>query len=362
MAGVTSAAMQVVDAVPEILKREGVDTLFCYPVNPVIESAARADIRTVVVRQERIGIHMADAYARLHGGRKIGVFAMQHGPGAENAFGGIAQCYSESVPVLVLPAGYGRRQMFSDPQYSSFLNTERITKRNEVLLSGAHTSEVFRRGFCGAAQRPAPAGVRRDPRRRLRRGSRRPIDYRPSFAARYAPDPADVTRVAKLIRKAKSPVLYVGQGVHYAQAWAEVRQLAELLAIPVTTSLEGKSAFPENHPQYLGCGGRAIPKAVRTFLDDADLIIGVGCQLHPHRVRRAHAEGRDAHPARPSTPPTSTRTSRSKRRWSATPSCRCRRCSPSWAPKAASGAKRKALGEAIAAVERRRGWPSGCPG
>ncbi|MEZ5236678.1 MAG: thiamine pyrophosphate-binding protein [Acidimicrobiales bacterium] len=117
--------MRVADAVAEILKREGVDTLFAYPVNPIIESAAKADIRTVIVRQERIGLHMADAYARVHSGRRVGVFAMQHGPGAENAFGGVAQCYSESVPVLVLPAGHPRRQMFSDPQYSSFLNLDR---------------------------------------------------------------------------------------------------------------------------------------------------------------------------------------------------------------------------------------------
>ena len=152
--------MKVVDAIVEILKREGVEILFAYPVNPLIEAAARADIRTVIVRQERIGIHMADAYARLHSGKRIGVFTMQHGPGAENAFGGVAQCYSESVPVLVLPAGYSRRQLFTDPQYSSFLNLERVTKFNEPLLAGAHTVEVMRRAFMSLRNgRPRPASV-----------------------------------------------------------------------------------------------------------------------------------------------------------------------------------------------------------
>jgi len=101
--------VKVADAIAHVLKEEGVEILFSYPVNPIIEAAAVADIRTIIVRQERIGLHMADAYSRLSSGKKIGVFAMQHGPGSENAFGGVAQAYSESVPILVLPAGYPRR-------------------------------------------------------------------------------------------------------------------------------------------------------------------------------------------------------------------------------------------------------------
>lgn len=268
--------MKVVDAIVEILKREGVEILFAYPVNPLIEAAARADIRTVIVRQERIGIHMADAYARLHSGKRIGVFTMQHGPGAENAFGGVAQCYSESVPVLVLPAGYSRRQLFTDPQYSSFLNLERVTKFNEPLLAGAHTVEVMRRAFMSLRNgRPRPASVE-IPVDVFGEEVSEPLAYIPTFHTRSGPDPADVLKVAGLIAAAKRPVLYVGQGVHYAEAWDEVRQLAEQLAIPVCTSLEGKSAFPENHPLYLGCGGRAMPKAVRHFLDESDLILGIG--------------------------------------------------------------------------------------
>ena len=100
--------MKVVDAIAEILKREGVEFLFAYPVNPIIEAAAKLDIRPIIVRQERIGLHMADAVSRVTSGEKIGVFTMQHGPGTENAFGGVAQAYSESVPMLVLPAGYPR--------------------------------------------------------------------------------------------------------------------------------------------------------------------------------------------------------------------------------------------------------------
>jgi len=268
--------MQVADGIAHILRAEGVDTLFAYPVNPIIEAAARADIRTVIVRQERIGLHMADAYARLHSGERVGVFAMQHGPGAENAFGGVAQAYSESAPVLVLPAGYSRRQMWTDPNYSSFLNLDRVTKSNEVLLAGGHLSEVMRRAFMALRNgRPRPASVE-VPVDVMGEEAGDLADYTPTFATRYGPDPVDVDKVAAAIAAAERPVLYAGQGVHYAKAWPELRQLAEAWSIPVVTSIEGKSAFPETHPLSLGTGGRSMPTAVRTFLDDADLIIGVG--------------------------------------------------------------------------------------
>ncbi|MPY94959.1 MAG: thiamine pyrophosphate-requiring protein [Acidimicrobiia bacterium] len=268
--------MKVAAAIAEILEREGVDVLVAYPVNPVIEAAAAADIRTVIVRQERTGLHMADAYARLHSGKRVGAFAMQHGPGAENAFGGVAQAYSESAPVLVVPAGYARRSMHVEPNYSSFLNLQHVTKLSDVLLSGAHTQEVFRRAFSALRTgRPRPVSVE-VPVDVFGEEVPDDFDYTPTRHVRSAPDPADVATVAGMIAGAERPVLYVGQGVHYAAAWAEVRELAESWSIPVCTSLEGKSAFPEDHPLYLGCGGRSMPRAVRTFLDESDLVVGLG--------------------------------------------------------------------------------------
>src|ERR1700693_1086447 len=98
--------MKVTTAIAQILKREGIEYLIGYPVNPIIETAAEADIRTIMVRQERIGLHMCDAIAKVTSGDKIGVFAMQHGPGTENAFGGVAQCYGDFCAVVVLPGRY----------------------------------------------------------------------------------------------------------------------------------------------------------------------------------------------------------------------------------------------------------------
>src|SRR5690606_36515165 len=111
--------MLVPEAIARILKAEGVRYLFAYPLNPLIEAAAAVDIRPIIVRQERSGAHMADALSRLSSGDEIGVFVMQHGPGVENSFGGVAQCYGESVPVLFLPAGYERRQAHYTPNFNA---------------------------------------------------------------------------------------------------------------------------------------------------------------------------------------------------------------------------------------------------
>src|SRR5207253_8662733 len=120
--------MKVGAAIAEILKREGVEMLTGYPVNHLIEFAAAADIRPVMVRQERIGLHMADAISRVTSGAKIGVFCMQHGPGTENAFGGVAQAYGDSSPIVVIPMGYPRRIANMPPNFSSLLNFGNVTK------------------------------------------------------------------------------------------------------------------------------------------------------------------------------------------------------------------------------------------
>src|SRR5690349_24733973 len=114
--------MKVGEAVAEIMKREGVEILCGYPVNHLLEYAAAAGIRPIIVRQERIGLHMADAIARVTSGKKVGMFVMQHGPGAENAYGGVAQAYSESVPILVMPMGYAQRMAWVDRNFVSSLS------------------------------------------------------------------------------------------------------------------------------------------------------------------------------------------------------------------------------------------------
>jgi thiamine pyrophosphate-dependent acetolactate synthase large subunit-like protein len=271
--------MKVGDAIAEILKREGVDVILGYPVNHVLESAASAGIRPIIVRQERVGIHMADAISRLTSGRRIGVFAMQHGPGSENSFGGVAQAYSESVPILVLPMGYARRLAHVDPNFSSVVSMRSVTKSAEPIVSPAEIPNIFRRAFSRLRNgRGGPALVE-IPLDLFAEEVAEPLAYEPVITSRYGPDMADVRKAAAALVGAKNLVIYAGQGIHYARAWQSLRKLAEFLGVPVATSLQGKSTFPEDHPLSLGAGGNSFPRAVAHFLEKADWIFGVGCSF-----------------------------------------------------------------------------------
>ncbi|HEV8474782.1 MAG TPA: thiamine pyrophosphate-requiring protein [Methylomirabilota bacterium] len=271
--------MKAAAVVADILKREGVKFLIGYPVNPIIEAAAEADIRTIIVRQERVGLHMADALSRISSGERIGVFAMQHGPGTENSFGGVAQAFGDSVPIVVLPGGYPRRLLNITPNFSSFLNYQHVTKWAEQVVLADATPDAMRRAFTQVRNgRPRPVLVE-FPIDVLREEVPDGWTYTPAPRLRSAPDPRDVSRTAEALVAAARPVIYAGQGVHYAKAWKQLRELAELLEAPVTTSLQGKSAFPETHPLSLGSGGRSISKQLHHFLTNADLIFGIGCSF-----------------------------------------------------------------------------------
>ena len=271
--------MKVVDAVAKVLKAEGVEYLFAYPVNPIIEAAAKLDIRPIIVRQERIGLHMADAMSRMTSGQQIGVFCMQSGPGSENAFGGVAQAYGDSAPIVVLPMGYSRGLTQIQPNFNSALNYRHVTKSCEQVTVAEAVPEALRRAFTQARNgRPRPALVE-FPSDLFGEEIPDSFDPSPVPTTRYGPDSASIAAAADALLEAECPVIYAGQGVHYAQAWNLLKDLAELLAAPVTTSLGGKSAFPEAHPLALGSGGRAIPKAVHDYLQKSDLILGIGCSF-----------------------------------------------------------------------------------
>jgi acetolactate synthase I/II/III large subunit len=270
--------VKAANAVAKILKQEGVEFLIGYPVNQIIEAAAEEDIRTIIVRQERVGLHMADAVSRISSGQRIGVFAMQHGPGTENAFGGVAQAFGDSVPIVVLPGGYPRKLLNITPNFSSLLNFQHVTKWAEQVILPESIPDAMRRAFTQVKNgRPRPVLVEIPVD--VMRAEVPDFTYTPTPRLRMAPDPQAVTELAAALVAANRLVIYTGQGVHYARAWKQLRELAELLEAPVTTSLQGKSAFPETHPLSLGSGGRSISKQLHHFLTNADLIFGIGCSF-----------------------------------------------------------------------------------
>ena len=276
--------MRTLDAIAHILKKEGIEYLSAFPTTSVIESAADLGIRPIICRQERVGVGIADGYSRVTNGRPAGVFAMQYGPGAENAYAGVATAFSDAVPMLLLPLGHpsGRDGVY--PHFSSVRSYESVTKNVERLQSPALVADTMRRAFALLKMgRPGPVMVEI------------PADigdmdvpegvvesYRPVKAAIAGADISAVDEAAAALLSADNPVVYAGQGVMHAEASDDLVELAELLQIPVTTSMAGKSGFPEKHPLSLGSASGVMNGAAYRFIGRADLVFAVGSSLTKH--------------------------------------------------------------------------------
>lgn len=276
--------MIVADAIVETLRREGITTFFCFPTTSMIEAAVAGGLRPIICRQERVGVHMADGFARVTNGKPVGVFAMQYGPGAENAFAGVASAYSDSTPILLLPLGHALDQAQVFPLFSSNRSYASVTKSVETIMQPEHTADAMRRAFNALRNgRPGPVMVELPREVVGREIPGNAGEYRSVRAARGVPDARDIDAAAKLLLAASCPVILAGQGVLYAEASDELVQLAELLQAPVMTTVDGKSAFPEDHALALGTGGNGFTGAGSLFLHDkADVILAVGAGLTKH--------------------------------------------------------------------------------
>src|SRR5438045_4440499 len=206
--------MLVMDAHTAILKREGISRLFPFPTTPIIEAAMVGVMRLVISLQERVGVHMADGCARVTNGNPPGVFAMQYGPGAENAFAGIASAYSDSTPILLLPLGHPRETAQMFPLFNSTRTYASVTKHVEPVLLPEHTVPAMRRAFhafkngtSGPVMVEVPADVM------TAEFAGNEVDYTAVRATRSAGDPSDIDDAAKMLIAAKNPIVIAGQGV-----------------------------------------------------------------------------------------------------------------------------------------------------
>jgi len=263
-------------AVAKILKMEGIEFATGFPHNPIIEALAEESVRFIKTRTERVGMNIADGFTRTSNGKRTGVCIVQHGPGAENAFSGVAQAFADSVPVLVLPGGFWRHQL-APPNFMAVKNYQEITKWVDMVNFADRVPEMMRRAFSYLRMgRPGPIMLEVPLDVLEEEFDDTLFQYKPVKTVKTAGDPSDVREVAKALIAAKNPVIRAGNGVLYASAWDELRELAELLQIPVFTTMQGKSAFPENHPLSLGTGGLTRPKMVMHFLKKADLVFAIG--------------------------------------------------------------------------------------
>jgi len=263
-------------AVANILHAEGVECFTAFPDNAIIDAVASLGIRPVITRTERVAVNIADGYTRLKNGRSIGVCALQYAGGIENAFAGVAQAYSDNTPILLLPSGYERAEQGVTPNFQATRNYASVTKWVEVVNGAERLPQMLARAFTllrndqpGPVMLEIPTDVLEETL---------PTDciYQPTRRSAPQGDAQDVEEALRILLSARHPLIVAGQGVFYAEAWQALRDFAELVQVPVMTTLNAKSVFPEDHPLALGAGARARPRTVDHFLAQADVIFGIG--------------------------------------------------------------------------------------
>ncbi len=265
------------EALARMLQIEGVEFLSAFPAQPLIDVSARIGIRPVICRQERTGVNIADGFSRISNGRKFGVFTMQHGPGAENCFAGVAQAFADSVPMLILAGGEPLTRQGVSPTFEARRNFQFVTKWAAQINRVEDIPNMLRRAIIQMKHgHPGPVLLEMP-------GDVMSLEYpgnveeykvvrrRESLACRE-----DVRELIEALLKASSPIIVAGQGVLYSQATEELVAFAELAQLPVMTTLAGKSAFPENHPLSLGTGGLSRTLMVKRFLESTDFSLGIG--------------------------------------------------------------------------------------
>ncbi|MFT5794789.1 MAG: thiamine pyrophosphate-dependent acetolactate synthase large subunit-like protein [Saprospiraceae bacterium] len=261
-----------------ILEAEGVEFLTGFPNNRLFNAAAEGNIKPIIARTERVAINMADAYTRMHNGNKIGAVAVQDGPGIEASFPAVAQAYGDNTPIIILPGAHAPAMQDYDPQFMASRSFRDITKMAKLINDARTIPRKFEQAFA-ALKNGKPGPVLLETAVNLLWG-KYPDETVPAYHSprrvRSAADEADIEDILNRLLKASRPVLIAGSGALYGEAWDELKEFAELMQIPVTTTLMGKSVFPEDHELSLGVSGRTITKAAGHFANESDFILGVG--------------------------------------------------------------------------------------
>ena len=276
--------IKAANGVARILKSEGIPWVSCYPTNHVNNALGEEGVPILMMGEERFAVAVADGFSRVTCGKQIGVctvMANLNAAGIQMAYGAIAQAWEDSSPLLVIAEGVGQgasRHTHYDMAEAFKSVTKWVGKVDRADLVPDYVRRAFTHLRSG---RPGPVllVIPRD----LGEYDEGEHPYAQVKGWRSGPDPDDVKAAVKALLAAKDPLLYVGEGVLYADATNELRQFAEAAQVPVLTTLKAKGAFPENHPLSVGVRG----SLAEHFLGKADLLFSVGSSLFPNRFSHA---------------------------------------------------------------------------
>jgi len=274
------------EAIVRSLEAEGVEVLFGYPGGvalPIFDALYDStQIRTILPRHEQGAVHMADGYARATG--KVAPVLVTSGPGATNTVTGLANAYMDSIPMVVFTAQVATSVIGTDAFQEADMTgiTLPVTKHNYLVKDVNELPEVVKEAFhIATTGRPGPVliDVPVDV-------SKAELDYEypesvnlPGYKPTYKGHAKQVKQAAKMIQKARKPLLYVGGGVLSSGASGELKELAELMQLPVTTTMMGKGAFPEDHHLWIGMPGMHGGKYTNYTMTETDLLIAIGVRF-----------------------------------------------------------------------------------
>ena len=269
----------------EVLKEEGVDTIFGFPGGVVIDlfdELAKTDIRRILVRHEQGAVHAADGYARASG--KTGVCLVTSGPGATNTVTGIATAYMDSIPLVVFTGQVPTQLIGNDAfQEVDIVGITRpCTKHNYLVQSAEEFPRIIKEAFYLARSgRPGPilVDIPKDV-------TKETFDYTPikevrlkSYNPTYNPNMKQLRKAVGLVKESERPVIFAGGGIILSRAAAELTEFARKTQIPVMTSLMGLGAFPGTDPLWLGMIGMHGTYRANMSTGACDLIVSIGVRF-----------------------------------------------------------------------------------
>jgi acetolactate synthase-1/2/3 large subunit len=286
--GETSVARKLLGAqiIWETLAQQGVDVVFGYPggaIMPAYDSMIEYPIHHVLVRHEQAAAHMAEGYARASG--KVGVAVATSGPGATNLVTGIANAMLDSSPIVCITGQVSSSLIGTDAFQETDITgvTLPITKHNYLVTRVEDIMPAIREAFYIAASgRPGPVVV--DITKDAQQASMEFLyDNAPVRLPGYRPErqalPEDIERALDMIRAAKRPILFCGQGVIQASASGQLLEFVRKTDMPVAATLLGLGGFPASHPRALGMMGMHGEAWVNTAIQEADLIVAIGMRF-----------------------------------------------------------------------------------
>ena len=269
----------------EVLKEEGVDSIFGYPGGAIIDiydELAKTDIHHVLVRHEQAAVHSADGYARASG--RVGVCLVTSGPGVTNTVTGIASAYMDSVPLVILsgqvPTALIGNDAFQEVDIVGI--TRPCTKHNYLVMSIEDLASTVKEAFYLARSgRPGPilVDIPKDITKEMGEYAPGKAVKLKSYNPTYKPNMKQLKKIVNLIENTQRPMIFAGGGVILSGASSQLTEMARKTRIPVTTSLMGLGAFPETDPLSLGMIGMHGTYRANMCTSACDLLISIGVRF-----------------------------------------------------------------------------------